>query len=89
MGACEVEEPAGELRFAWLSDTHVGGGTGTSDLRAAVRDINTFHDVDFVILSGDITEYGSNAQLLTAKRTLDSLNMPYYIIPGNQDTRWS
>ena len=25
----------------------------------------------------------------TAKQILDSLNMPYYIIPGNHDTKWS
>src|ERR1019366_1083486 len=29
------------FRFAWLSDTHVGSGTGEQDLRAAVIDINS------------------------------------------------
>jgi outer membrane protein assembly factor BamB len=56
---------------------------------AAVRDINRLEGMDFVIVSGDITEYGSNAQLLRAKEILDSLIIPYYIIPGNHDTRWS
>ena len=47
-------------RFAWLSDTHVSSDTGTpaADLRAAVNDINSMTNVDFVLLSGDITELG-------------------------------
>lgn len=75
--------------FAWLSDTHVGSSTGAEDLRAAVRDINDIKDIDFVILSGDITEMGSNAELEAARAILDSLNKPYHIIPGNHDTKWS
>jgi hypothetical protein len=51
------------LRFAWLSDTHVGSTTGEPDLRAAVRDINSLTGLSFVVLSGDVTEYGSREQL--------------------------
>jgi outer membrane protein assembly factor BamB/predicted phosphohydrolase len=77
------------FRFAWLSDTHVGATTGAADLGLSIRDINTMHDVAFVILSGDITEMGSDTQLELAKAILDSLKKPYYIIPGNHDTKWS
>jgi outer membrane protein assembly factor BamB/predicted phosphodiesterase len=77
------------LHFAWLSDTHVGSGTGADDLVASVRDINSLPDIDFVILSGDITEYGSDDQLQQAKSILDGLKVPYHIIPGNHDTKWS
>jgi outer membrane protein assembly factor BamB/predicted phosphodiesterase len=83
------DAPAQDLRFAWLSDTHVGSTTGADDLRASVRDINHQSGVRFVILSGDITEFGSDAQLREAKAILDSLQVPYHIIPGNHDTRWS
>ena len=76
------------FRFAWLSDTHVGSTTGTADLGASVRDINTLDSIAFVILSGDITEMGFDAQLEQAKAILDSLKKPYYIIPGNHDTKW-
>ncbi|HAL55047.1 MAG TPA: metallophosphoesterase [Bacteroidetes bacterium] len=75
--------------FAWLSDTHVGGTTGAADLSASVHDLNSLQDVAFVILSGDITEMGSNGQLELAKAILDSLNKPYYLVPGNHDTKWS
>ena len=77
------------FRFAWLSDTHVGSQTGAADLSNSVRDINGMNDIAFVILSGDITEMGSDSQLETAKSILDSLKKPYYIIPGNHDTKWS
>lgn len=81
------------LSFAWLSDTHVGGESGSDDLRAAVRDINAIArrtpELQFVILSGDITEYGSDAQLQEAHQILDSLAIPLHAIPGNHDTKWS
>jgi outer membrane protein assembly factor BamB/predicted phosphodiesterase len=82
-----ASEPA--IRFAWLSDTHVGAGSGAADLRAAVHDINGLNGIDFVVHSGDVTEMGSNAELQLAKVILDSLKVPYYLIPGNHDTKWS
>ena len=78
-----------DFQFAWLTDTHVGAGTGAEDLRLAVRDINSQENVAFTIISGDVSEMGSNEELELAKEILDSLNTPYYIIPGNHDTKWS
>jgi outer membrane protein assembly factor BamB/predicted phosphohydrolase len=78
-----------QFRFAWLSDTHVGSSMAAADLSNSIHDINAMPDVAFVILSGDITEMGSNGQLDLAKAILDSLKKPYYIIPGNHDTKWS
>jgi outer membrane protein assembly factor BamB/predicted phosphodiesterase len=80
---------AAAFRFAWLSDTHVGGGTGEEDLLAAVRDINPLTGLSFVVLSGDVTEYGSREQLRLAKDLLDGLKIPCHVIPGNHDTKWS
>jgi outer membrane protein assembly factor BamB/predicted MPP superfamily phosphohydrolase len=77
------------LRFAWLSDTHVGPGTGEQDLRAAVRDVNSLTGLSFVVVSGDITEYGSREQLRLAKTVLDGLTIPSHVLPGNHDTKWS
>jgi outer membrane protein assembly factor BamB/predicted phosphodiesterase len=77
------------FRFAWLSDTHVGSTTGEEDLRAAVRDINSMTGLAFVVLSGDVTEYGSREQLRLAKEILDGLKIPCHVVPGNHDTKWS
>ena len=78
-----------QFKFAWITDTHVGGITGADDLINTVNDINSLNDLDFVILSGDITETGKTKDLIEAKNILDKLRKPYHIIPGNHDTKWS
>jgi outer membrane protein assembly factor BamB/predicted phosphodiesterase len=85
-GFCSAAEP---FRFAWLSDTHVGSLTGEEDLRASVKDINSSTGLSFVIISGDVTEYGSREYLRLAKDILDQITIPVHVIPGNHDTKWS
>lgn len=80
---------AQSFRFAHVTDTHVGGSTAADDLRATVSDINKQPDLDFVIISGDITEFGSDDELALAKQLLDSIAIPWYVLPGNHDTNWS
>jgi outer membrane protein assembly factor BamB/predicted phosphodiesterase len=80
---------AATFRFAWLSDTHIGSSTAETDLRASVNDINTLPDLRFVIVSGDVTEFGSGENLRLAKSIFDGLKIPCHIIPGNHDTKWS
>ena len=77
------------LRFAWLTDTHVGSDRGADDLRAVVADINAQSGLSFALVSGDVTEMGSLAESRLAKEILDKLGIPYHIIPGNHDTKWS
>lgn len=79
------------FRFAFVTDTHIGSpdGVAEEDLRRTVRDINAQPDLAFVLLTGDITELGTNQELALAKKILDSLRIPWYIIPGNHDTGWS
>src|SRR5205823_12847251 len=79
------------FRFAFLSDTHIGSPNGSAeeDLRRTVKDINQQQGIAFVVITGDITELGTNEQLRLAKQLLDSLYIPYYIIPGNHDSGWS
>ena len=76
------------FRFAWLSDTHVGSTTGEEDLRASIRDINSMTGLAFVVVSGDVTEYGSREQLQLAKQIFDGLKIPCHVVPGNHDTKW-
>lgn len=77
------------IRFAWLSDLHVGNSTGEEDLELIVNDINSGKKVDFVIISGDVTESGKTEDFMKTKNILSKLNAKYYIIPGNHDTKWS
>ena len=80
---------AQSFKFAFVSDTHIGGSTAAEDLRRTVQDINSNEALSFVVITGDITEFGSDAELKLAKQILDSLNKPWHIIPGNHDSNWS
>lgn len=79
------------FRFAFLSDTHIGSpdGKAEEDLRRTVADINQMTDIAFVVITGDITELGTNEEIKRAKQILDELKVHYYIIPGNHDAGWS
>ena len=91
LNACLLQAQIKSFRFIHISDTHIGSPNGEAeeDLRRTVRDINQMNDVAFVIITGDITELGTDRELEVAKRILDSLHVKYYIIPGNHDSGWS
>jgi outer membrane protein assembly factor BamB/predicted phosphodiesterase len=78
-----------EIKFSWLTDIHVGYPTAAEDLQRSVDDINSLDSIAFIIVSGDITATGTLEELTLAKQILDQLKKPYYIIPGNHDTKWS
>lgn len=79
------------FRFAFISDTHIGSpdGKAEQDLSRTVADLNSMNDIAFVVITGDITELGTDQQIFLAKQILDSLQIKYYIIPGNHDAGWS
>lgn len=77
------------FKFAMVSDTHVGSDNALEDLQRTVADINAQPELAFVVISGDITEFGADEELRLAKSVLDGLHKPWYIIPGNHDTKWS
>jgi outer membrane protein assembly factor BamB len=79
----------GRFSFALVTDTHIGSSGADEDLRSTVEDINENDSILFVIVSGDVTEFGSDSELRLAKKILDGLTKPWHIIPGNHDTKWS
>ncbi|NLX65432.1 MAG: PQQ-binding-like beta-propeller repeat protein [Bacteroidales bacterium] len=82
-------QPTDPFRFALVTDIHISGVESKEDLRRTVEDINSLSDIAFVIVSGDVTEFGSYEELHMAKLLLDELQVPYYTIPGNHDSNWS
>ncbi len=82
---------AQKYNFAIITDIHVTEKNKTpyEDLVNSVNSINENKDIEFVIVSGDLTEEGDNASLEKVKNTLDKLNVPYYAVPGNHETKWS
>lgn len=86
-----VQAQTRPFRFAFITDLHIGSPNGTAeeDLRRTVADINSQSDIAFVVVTGDVTELGTDKELALARQILDQLDVPYYIIPGNHDTGWS
>ncbi len=80
---------AQSFKYAFVTDTHVGTETGEEDLRRTVTDINKQNDIDFILVTGDVTEMGTLKEIKLAKKILSALNKPLYLIPGNHDTGWS
>ena len=75
--------------IAVLSDVHVSpGNEAEKQLRIAVDEINrgTF---DFVVMDGDLTNEGSDAELANVKSILDGIKAPLYVLPGNHENNWS
>ncbi|MBF8963626.1 PQQ-binding-like beta-propeller repeat protein [Pontibacter sp. FD36] len=77
------------FQFAFVSDTHIGNPTAQEDLERTIADINANPNLEFVVITGDITEFGSDEELKLAKKLFDTLQKPWYIVPGNHDTNWS
>ena len=82
------------MLVAQLSDTHLiaPGGPGRYcdeklfALERCIEDINNLDILpDVVIHTGDLSDNGSNEELLIAKKCLDKLVIPYYVTPGNKD----
>lgn len=77
------------FKFAFISDTHIGTQTAGEDLERTINSINSDSSLAFVVITGDITEFGSDDELRSAKSLFDKLTKPWYIIPGNHDAGWS
>lgn len=77
------------FKYGFVTDTHVGTATGEEDLRRTVNDINKQADIDFIVVTGDVTEMGTKPEIKLARTILSALKKPWYVIPGNHDTGWS
>ncbi len=77
-------------KFAYLADTHISvGGKSVEELQVCIDEINKDPQISFSILAGDITEFGSDAEIKLAKQIIDKFEKPYYIVAGNHDAKWS
>ncbi len=80
---------AGAQRIAVLSDLHViPGNENDRQLRLAVEEIN-HGEFDYVVVNGDISNEGSDEQLLNVKEILDGISKPLAVLPGNHENNWS
>jgi len=80
---------AQEFKFAFITDVHIGASTSEEDLKRTIEDLNGLPDIAFALVTGDVTEMGTDEEIARAKELLEQLNIPYHILPGNHDTGWS
>ena len=80
-----VQAQHGTFRFAQITDIHFSPNNPnpTKDLLRSVAQINATDSIDFVLVTGDITEEGDRATMLKVKETLYLLKAKYYVVLGN------
>ncbi len=79
------------FRFAQLTDIHCSPNNPnpTEDLLRSIAQLNATDSIDFVLVTGDLTEEGDRATLEKVKSCLDLLKVKYYALLGNHETKWS
>ena len=77
--------------FALLTDTHISTGNqnNTEDLQRSIASINENPAIEFVVVTGDLSESGDRASIELIKSELDKLKVPFYAASGNHETTWS
>ena len=77
--------------FALLTDTHISTSNPRpmEDLQRSIADINQNPSIEFVVVTGDLTENGDLASIQAIKNALDQLTVPYFAASGNHETTWS
>lgn len=67
-------------RFAVITDSH----QNYADLRSVIRNINN-SGAQFVIHTGDFTNFGSGDEYELFMEFIKELKIPLYVVPGNHD----
>ena len=77
--------------FALLTDLHISTSNPKpmEDLQRSIEEINHNPNIEFVVVTGDLTESGDRASIEAVKAALDGLNVPFYAASGNHETTWS
>ena len=86
-----MQAQQGTFRFAQLTDIHLtpNNPNPTEDLLRSIAQINATDSIDFVLVTGDLTEEGDRATMEKVKSCLDLLKVPYHVALGNHETKWS
>ena len=71
--------------FALLTDTHISSSNPRpmEDLQRSIAEINQNPAIEFVVVTGDLSENGDRASIQAIKDALDQLHVPFYAASGN------
>ena len=71
----------GSFNFIVISDTQ----RFYEELDDLVEKLNTYRDISFVVLNGDITDFGLRSEYLWVSHRLQKLSFPFLVVIGNHD----
>ena len=77
------------FKFALFTDMHISttDSIASLDLQNAVNEVNMAKEIEFVLVSGDVTHWGDTISLINARKILQRLLVPFYIVSGNHDVK--
>lgn len=70
-----------QIRFVFMTDTQ----RWYDQTRDAVKAINRLDSIDFVILGGDMTDFGLRKEFCLMRDIFEKLDVPYVSLIGNHD----
>lgn len=74
-------EGRSQIRFVLISDTQ----RWYDETEDAVEEINEMEDIDFVLHTGDLTDFGARKEFELQRDILNHLRVPYVALIGNHD----
>jgi len=72
-------------RFALLSDINYKGKKSEAKIDSIINTINTNTNLNFVLISGNLTSDGQGKKLNEIYTRLQEFKVPFYVIPGPAD----
>lgn len=81
ISALKPKAPGATIRIAMSGDTQ----RSYSESTGFVEHVNARNDIDFVILNGDISDFGLVAEFEGVYKIYNRLNVPYISVVGNHD----
>ena len=81
LGRLQAEPPTDSFNFVVISDTQ----RFYEELDDFVEKINTYPNISFVILNGDMTDFGLRSEYLWITHRLRKLSFPFLVVIGNHD----
>ena len=88
LGPLTPPNPSKKLySFGALSDVHLSYTTGETDFINTLNYFNNVNPVDFICVSGDLSDVGTDEKLARFKELVEqySPNLPIYVSAGNHD----
>ena len=76
--------------FVWITDAHIGSSEGNAGAQLLTRSLPALTPrPQFVVVTGDCTEFGAEAHFDRYRRLIADLGLPVFSVPGNHDTTWA